>query len=656
MNKTILAVGSIAIATMLHAQAQLAITEVMTAEADSSHPDWWELTDFGTNAVNLTGYSWNDDSHSGFAGADTTPFAGVTIHPGESIIFTEPGTAITSATDFRTWWGISGSVQVVMLGAGDPGLGASGDSVRLWSTNVAALGANTNGLDLDQNSIFLVDKVDTLPAPKGRSLICNTNNGTFGITNTTGVNGAFTAATTADVGSPGIASTNPGPSVIVIQPTNALVNVGATATFQIKAFGFPKPRFQWLEGGGPVDTNRVQVSFAVSNNFCLGTITITNVQVQNVGTFRVNVMNGFQTVVSSNATLTVNTSPIAPTFTQTIPATLYAYPGQTVTLAVSAFANPPPTYQWQSNSINLDGQTDTRLQIPISDTNQSATYTIIATNSAGGTNASMVLIVTLKPDLRITEVMSSESTNNDTGDTSNHGDWWELSNFGNFPVPLQGYRFDDDHFSFADADTITNDVTIQPGESVVFVNGMTRDQLVAWWGATNLPPNLQIIDFPRIGFSATSDSVYLWNAASATESDYIVGVSIGTAVRGTSFGYDPNVNDADYGFLGYDPDGLSAAGQNGAFVAPGGGDIGSPGTVLNLPNVNSVAQTGGGFFLSWLNQPNWNYIVQYKTNLTDAAWQTLTNFTSDTAATVNIVDPATDAHRFYRVKVDLQNQ
>jgi len=86
--------------------------------------------------------------------------------------------------------------------------------------------------------------------------------------------------------------------------------------------------------------------------------------------------------VSSNATLTVNTSPVAPAFTQTIPATLYAYPGQTVTLAVSAFANPPPTYQWQSNSINLDGQTDTRLQIPISDTNQSATYTIIATNSA----------------------------------------------------------------------------------------------------------------------------------------------------------------------------------------------------------------------------------------------------------------------------------
>jgi len=126
-----------------------------------------------------------------------------------------------------------------------------------------------------------------------------------------------------------------------------------------------------------------------------------------------------------------------------------------------------------------------------------------------------------------------------------------------FSRAASGLPLDDDHFSFADADTITNDVTIQPGESVVFVNGMTRDQLVAWWGATNLPPNLQIIDFPRIGFSATSDSVYLWNAASATESDYIVGVSIGTAVRGTSFGYDPNVNDADYGFLGYDPDGLS---------------------------------------------------------------------------------------------------
>ena len=646
MNKRFLLACFSGFLALAQARAQLAITEVMTSEADSTHPDWWELTNFGTNNVDITGYSWNDDSHGGFSGADTASFAGVIVHPGEAIIVAEQKGAVTSGDTFRTWWGISAGVQVVVLNAADPGLGATGDSVRLWSTNIASMGMATNGLDLDQAPNFLVDRVDTIAATAGRSQFFNTNNGTFGFSSTNGIAGAFVAATTADVGSPGIASTNPAPIVIAIQPTNVLVNVGSPAVFQITAYGLPKPRFQWLFNGQPVDPTRISVGFTVTNNLCRGTLIVTNAQVTNAGTFRVVVTNGFQTVVSSNATLTVNTGPLAPVFTKTPPTNLFAYPGQTVVLQANAFGNPPPVFRWQFDGTNLDGQTDSQITFPVSGTNQSGNYTIIATNSAGSTNASVVLTITPKPNLRITEIQASEATNSD-GSTLGHGDWWELSNLGSFPVNLQGYRFDDNSYSLSQAVTLTSDATIAPGESIVLCEDMTPDEFRAWWGADQLPPNLQIVDYhgSAVSFSGTGDALTLWNAVAITESDSIDSVSISTATTGVTFGFDPYTKT----FFGFAPDGLSVAGVNGAFVAAVNGDIGSPGTIVTYPRFTSLSLTNGGAQLSWASQSNYTYTVQGKTNLADANWTTLTNVTAGAGNVWNWVDTTTSSQRFYRL-------
>src|SRR5262245_53160703 len=79
-----------------NASAQLAITEVMSSASTNlgttlvaQSSDFWELTNFGTNAVNLNdGYRWNDNAGE-FLGADPFPFVGLSIDPGESIIFIE---------------------------------------------------------------------------------------------------------------------------------------------------------------------------------------------------------------------------------------------------------------------------------------------------------------------------------------------------------------------------------------------------------------------------------------------------------------------------------------------------------------------------------------------------------------------------------------
>jgi hypothetical protein len=329
----------------------------------------------------------------------------------------------------------------------------------------------------------------------------------------------------------------------------------------------------------------------------------------------------------------------APVITQA-PADLQAYLGQSPTFTVQASGSPAPAYQWQFNGTNLVGQTNSQLTLSSLQTNQTGIYSVGVTNLAGNTNASLVLTVTPKPHLLITEVMSSEAK----GSTLATGDWWELSNLGNFPVALQGYRFDDDHDSFTDAQTITNNVTLLPGESIILVEDMTPGDFRIWWGAKNLSTNLQIITYSNIGFGAGGDAVYLWNAAANSVTDTVASVTFSAATKGVSFGYDPAAN-----IFG----GLSVVGQNGAFAAAVNGDIGSPGTILNRPRFTEVSfNRDSGFQLGFVTQTNLNYGVEYKNNLTDTNWTTLTNFTASTNLFI-VTDPAADTNsaRFYRIIV-----
>ena len=328
----------------------------------------------------------------------------------------------------------------------------------------------------------------------------------------------------------------------------------------------------------------------------------------------------------------------APVITQS-PADLEAYIGQNPTFTVVASGSPSPAYQWQFNSTNLIGQTNSQLALSLVRTNQTGIYSVIVTNVVGATNASFLLTVTPKPNLVITEVMSSEAKGGTT--TS---DWWELSNLGNFPVNLRGYRFDDDHDSFADAQTINNAMTVAPGESIVLVEDLSPADFRTWWGPQNLPASLQIITYPSIGFSSGGDAIYLWNAAANATTDTVANVSFSTATRGVSFGYDPVSN--TFG-------GLSVAGQNGAFVAMLNGDVGSPGTIINLPRITQLGfVNGSGFHLNFVTQPNIGYNVEYKNNLADSAWLTLTNFTA-TSSLATVADPfaGTNSTRFYRIVV-----
>ncbi len=197
-------------------RAQLVITEIQSNQAAASVNDYWELTNTGTNAVSLGNWKWNDSARVTTGAAVTIP-AGTTIAAGESIVFT----ALTPAA-FRTWWGISNTVQVISTGAA-PGLG-QGDAISLFDTNgteVLFLSYATNGFTRSVGG----------PAAGGHAgvsgggsataaLVLDPTSGTNAASRryraaTVGAFGAFaSAANPADIGSPGVSGLNTVPATI----------------------------------------------------------------------------------------------------------------------------------------------------------------------------------------------------------------------------------------------------------------------------------------------------------------------------------------------------------------------------------------------------------------------------------------------------------
>jgi hypothetical protein len=84
------------------------------------------------------------------------------------------------------------------------------------------------------------------------------------------------------------------PPTITSQPSNQTVNVGDTATFSVTATGTPSPTYQWYKDGG------------LMSGETGSTLTITNSQLSDAGSYYVIVTNAAGTQTSSTVSLTVS--------------------------------------------------------------------------------------------------------------------------------------------------------------------------------------------------------------------------------------------------------------------------------------------------------------------------------------------------------------
>jgi hypothetical protein len=169
----------------------------------------------------------------------------------------------------------------------------------------------------------------------------------------------------------------PRPLILSIS-SPVVANIGDTVMFSVVATGGPLS-YQWQRNGAnlPGATN--------------SSLTLTNVQAGNAGTYRVRVANPFGSVLSPPVSLS-----FPPLLITMSPPDLTVYRGETAILSVSAEGLEPLTYQWRKADVNLPGATNaTLIFLSVRLTNEGV-YNVVITDAAGGTsqsaNASLTVI------------------------------------------------------------------------------------------------------------------------------------------------------------------------------------------------------------------------------------------------------------------------
>ncbi len=175
------------------------------------------------------------------------------------------------------------------------------------------------------------------------------------------------------------------------------------------------------------------------------------------------------------------------------------------------------------------------------------------------------------PVLRITEVMSSSGT----GGTE---DWFEITNVGDAPADLTGYKIDDNSFSAAGAVALVGVGMLEAGESAVFTEVDDDAGIAAFrtfWAADELA-GIKVGRYggSGVGLSSGGDGVAVYTPGNAE----VARVSFTAATKGSSFYYVYNSS----GTLLSTGSPISSAGSLGAFVSASAvADVASPGSAAS---------------------------------------------------------------------------
>jgi pectate lyase len=176
----------------------------------------------------------------------------------------------------------------------------------------------------------------------------------------------------------------PDPPSIITQPQDQTVSLGGSAAFSVTAGGSEPLSYQWYFNSGTLIANATDP-----------TLTITNVQPGDAGTYSVTVSNLAGGIVSSNAILTINTNPVAPVFISQ-PASQVVLIGGTASFTASAAGTAPISYQWNKDSLPIPGATSSTLTLTNVQPGDDGSYTVTASNTVGtATSSAAVLTVTM---------------------------------------------------------------------------------------------------------------------------------------------------------------------------------------------------------------------------------------------------------------------
>ena len=219
-KRVALVAAALVAAVALPARAAIVVTEVAPYASGNSPygADWFELTNTGGSAVDITGWRMDDNSN---LFANSRVLSGITsIGAGQSVVFLESNNLPGITASFVNAWfnGIAPvGLQIGNYTGAGVGLSTNGDAVNIFDgsgvlqANVT-FGASTTGFSFDNGGTLL-------------------NNAAISQLSVAGVNGAFIASNYSDVGSPGAV---PEPETYALMLAG-LVGVGIAAQRRRKA-------------------------------------------------------------------------------------------------------------------------------------------------------------------------------------------------------------------------------------------------------------------------------------------------------------------------------------------------------------------------------------------------------------------------------------
>lgn len=188
-------------ATLAH--ADIRITEVAPwASGNSPYAgDWFELTNTGNSAVNISGWKFDDASNS-FAAAATLTLTGTSsIAAGQSVIFIE-GNAAKKDNFLSTWFGsnVPANFLIGTYSGSGIGLSTDGDAVNIFNASGVKQAGITFGASDSSAPYQTFDNAAGI------------NNGAISQLSVVGTNGAFVAKNDlSEIGSPGQIAAVPEP-------------------------------------------------------------------------------------------------------------------------------------------------------------------------------------------------------------------------------------------------------------------------------------------------------------------------------------------------------------------------------------------------------------------------------------------------------------
>ena len=193
---------------------------------------------------------------------------------------------------------------------------------------------------------------------------------------------------------------------ITVQPRGLAVVQGDDATFSVTANSASSLTYQW-------QFNNTNILDATTNFY-----TVTNAQPADAGIYSVILSNSAGGITSSNAVLTVATSPLI----TTNPASQTVNEGDNATFTVSAIGIAPLFYQWRFNGTNINDATANFYTVTNAQAVSEGAYSVIVTNFSGSATSTVA-------SLTVNGVITG------TPVTLAGWDMSGLSNYGPSPMP-----------------------------------------------------------------------------------------------------------------------------------------------------------------------------------------------------------------------------